>query len=77
MTSILQTLLVFIIGSIGVAESYLPSSRQSTSTEPQQLTVESTAKKTNTVNYKGISFSFDPSLAAEVKSETKEKLIPL
>lgn len=67
--AILQILFGLLIGGLTVAANCGPSHLQSTPPQSNS-TVEPITKKNNTINYEGISFTFDPSLAPEVKSET-------
>lgn len=69
-------ILVFALTfGIGLSVTRLLLHHQSSQTVPLKPSSEPIAKRTNTVSYKGVSFTFDPALAAEVKWETTPAMV--
>lgn len=67
--TIVPILIVFLTCGIAVAVTRFLLLRQSSESVPLKLASVPIAKKANTVDYKGVRFTYDPSLASEVKSE--------
>jgi hypothetical protein len=63
-------LIVFLLGGIGVAVTRLLLHGQSFQSAQVKPPSGPAVPRTSTVNYKGVSFTFDPSIAPEVKAET-------
>ncbi|MDX6576206.1 MAG: hypothetical protein QOE96_2159 [Blastocatellia bacterium] len=68
--AIVTTLIVFLLGGIGVISIRPLLRRQSPQTAPAKPASQPVVIKTNTVSYGGVSFTFDQSLAKGVKAET-------
>jgi hypothetical protein len=68
--AIVTTLIVFLLGGIGVISIRPLLRRQSPQTAPAKPASQPVVIKTNTVSYGGVGFTFDQSLATEVKAET-------
>lgn len=68
--TILPILASLLVYGIAVALTGVVLNRQPSQSGPVKLASEPIPQKTNTVSYKGVSFTFDPSLTSEVKSET-------
>jgi hypothetical protein len=68
--AIITTLIVLLLGGIGVMAARSPLRLRTSDTLQSAPSTQVIARKTNAVNYSGVSFAFDPSLAPDVKSET-------
>jgi len=68
--AIIATLIVFLLGGIGVISIRPLLRRQPPQTALAKRAPQPVVIKTNTVSYGGVSFTFDQSLATEVKAET-------
>jgi hypothetical protein len=66
---------LFLMGGIAVAATRLLLHREPFQNAPIKPAAGLNAEKTKTVSYKGISFSYDPSLAPEIKSETISAMV--
>lgn len=68
--AIITTLMVLLLGGIGVMAARSLLRLRTSDTLQSAPSTQVIARKTNAVNYGGVSFAFDPSLAPDVKSET-------
>jgi hypothetical protein len=68
--AIIPILFILMSCGIAVAVTRLLLNRQSRRPASARPAAEPIAKKTNTISYEGVSFTFDPSLAPNVKYET-------
>lgn len=68
--AIITTLIVLLLGGIGAMAARSLLRLRTSDTLPSVPSTQVVARKTNEVKYGGVSFTFDPSLAAEVESET-------